>query len=78
MDKDSITRIFCDVDDFCTRLERYCTARLLPPSGRGGRWFPRSRLALSEVMTVVIVFHLSGCRCCKWYYQECVRKQLAG
>jgi hypothetical protein len=52
-------------------------ARLLPPSGTGGRWFPRSRLALSEVMTIVILFHLSGYRCFKWYCQECVSKQLA-
>jgi hypothetical protein len=41
MDNDSITRIFCDVDDFCARLERYCTARLLPPSGTGRRGFPK-------------------------------------
>ncbi|MDR3355964.1 MAG: hypothetical protein LBO04_02125 [Spirochaetaceae bacterium] len=60
MDNDSITRIFCDADDFCTRLERYCKARLLPPSGTGGRWFPRSRLTPSEVMTIVILFHLGG------------------
>jgi hypothetical protein len=49
MDNDSITRIFCGADGFCTGLERYCKARLLPPSGTGGRWFPQSRLTLSEV-----------------------------
>jgi hypothetical protein len=78
MNDDIITRIFCDVDDFCIRLERYCKARLLPPSGTGGRWFPQGRLTLSEVMTIVILFHLSGYRCFKWYYQDCVSKQLSG
>jgi hypothetical protein len=29
-------------------------------------------------MTIVIVFHLSGYRCFKWYYQDCVSKQLSG
>jgi hypothetical protein len=78
MDNDSITRIFCDAGDFCAGLERYCKARLLPPSGTGGRWFPRSRLTPGEVMTIVILFHLGGCRCFKWYYRECVGKRLSG
>jgi hypothetical protein len=65
MDNDRITRISCDAADFCTRLERYCTARLLPPSGTGRCRFPQSRLALSEVMTIVILFHPSGYRCFK-------------
>jgi hypothetical protein len=30
MNDDSITRIFCDANDFCARLERYCTTHLLP------------------------------------------------
>jgi hypothetical protein len=78
MNDDSITRIFCDVDDFCTMLKYACTACLLPPPGTGGHWFPLSRLALSEVMTIVILFHLSEYRCFKWYYQECARKQRSG
>jgi hypothetical protein len=78
MDNDSITRIFCDADDFCTGLERYCKTRLLPPSGTGGHWFPRSRLTPGGVMTIVIEFHLGGCRYFKWYCQECVSKQLSG
>jgi hypothetical protein len=35
------------------------------------------RLTLREVMTISILFHLSGYRCFKWYYQEYVSKQLA-
>jgi hypothetical protein len=76
MNDDSITRIFCDVDDFCARLERYCTIHLLPID-TGSAWFPRSRLTLSEVMTIAILFHLSGYQCFKWYYQEHGSKQLA-
>jgi hypothetical protein len=44
----------------------------LPPADTGGAWFPRSHLTLSGVMTIVILFHLSGYRCFKWYYREYV------
>jgi hypothetical protein len=33
---------------------------------------------LSEVMTIVILFHLSGYRCFKWYYREYVCERLSG
>jgi hypothetical protein len=75
MDEDSITRIYGDVDDFCTALQGYCNARLLG-GGKASKWFPASRLSLSEVMTIIVLFHLSGYRCFKWYYQKCVRVQL--
>ncbi|MDR3115360.1 MAG: IS982 family transposase [Treponema sp.] len=77
MNNDGITRIFCDVDDFCTKLEGYCKTHLLP-TDTGGAWFPYSRLTLSEVMTIAILFHLSGSRCFKWYYKEYVGKQISG
>jgi hypothetical protein len=71
MNEDSITRIYCDVDDFCKALESYCKARLLP-CRKAPKWFPASRLSLSEVMTIIVLFHLSGYRCFKWYYQRYV------
>jgi hypothetical protein len=77
MNDDSIIRIFCDAGDFCSRFERYCKSRLLP-ADTGRAWLPRSRLTLSEVMTIVILFHLSGYRCFKWYYREYVCERLSG
>jgi hypothetical protein len=71
MNEDSITRIYCDVDDFCTALEGYCKTHLLP-GGKAPKWFPSGRLSLSEVMAIIVLFHLSGYRCFKWYYQRCV------
>jgi hypothetical protein len=72
MNDDSITSIYCDVDDFCKALERYCKSYLLP-HGKPPKWFPASRLSLREVMTIILLFillfHLSGYRCFKWYYQ---------
>ena len=70
MSEDSITEIFCDVDDFCKALENYCKNRCLPGGKKAPKWFPASRLSLSEVMTIILLFHLSGYRCFKWYYQR--------
>jgi hypothetical protein len=77
MNEDSITRIYCDVDDFCKALERYCKSHLLP-DGKIPKWFPASRLSLSEVMAIIVLFHLSGCRCFKWYYQRYVCVHMRG
>ena len=74
MDKDIITGIFCDVDDFCAALEKYAKARLLPDE-QAGAWFPESRMALSEIMAIAILFHSSEYRCFKWYYNDYVVKQ---
>jgi hypothetical protein len=76
MDEDIITRIYCDVDDFCKALESYCKAHLLP-NGKSPKWFPTGLLSLSEVMTIIVLFHLSGYRCFKWYYQRyiCAKMQ---
>ena len=62
-----VTQIFCDVDDFCTTFERYNQAsKPLPYDGKAKHY--RSRLSLSEVMTIVIAFHGSGFRTFKDFY----------
>jgi hypothetical protein len=53
---------------FAKALERYCKSHLLP-NGKVPKWFPVGLLSLSEVMTIILLFHLSGYRCFKWYYQ---------
>jgi hypothetical protein len=77
MNEDSITRIYCDVDDFCKTLKRYCKSHFLP-NEQAQKWFPASRMSLSEVMTITLLFHLSGYRCFKWYYQRHVCAQMRG
>jgi hypothetical protein len=54
---------------FARALEGYCRAHLLP-GGKAPKWSPASCLSLSEVMTITVLFHLSGYRCFKWYYQS--------
>lgn len=66
-----VTQIFCDVDDFCQQFERHCQQYpQLPSILREKR--SRSRMSLSEVMTIVIAFHGSGFRTFKDFYTLCV------
>jgi hypothetical protein len=58
-------------------FEHYGKSRLLSEDTGRAR-FPRSHLTLSEVMTIVIRFHLSGYRCFKGDYREYVCERLAG
>ena len=61
--------IFCDVDDFCKAYEEYCMHSLMMEKKKV---IPRTRMALSEIMTILIMFHLSGYRTFKWYYKKYV------
>ena len=63
--------IFCDVDDFCKDYEAYCTHSLLMDKNEV---IPKTKMALSEIMTILIMYHLSGYRTFKWYYKNHVMK----
>lgn len=63
--------IFCDVDDFCKYYEEYCIHSLLMDKNEV---VPKMKMALSEIMTILIMYHLSGYRTFKWYYINHVMK----
>lgn len=59
-------QIFCDVDDFCGQFAQIWHQHLLAAQPKlQNRKFG---LCLSEVMTIVIQFHISGYRTFKAYY----------
>jgi hypothetical protein len=67
-----ILPVFCDIDDFCQFFEPIWKKRLLTSGGR-----QRDRagyLCLSEVMTIIVMFHSSAYRNFKAYYTEQVLK----
>ena len=72
----NILPIFCDIDDFCLLFEPHWHRRLLA-DGAKHRHKP-STLALSEVMTILVLFHSSGYRDLKTFYTQHVQKHLAG
>lgn len=62
-----LTQIFCDVDDFCSSWERIWQQAPQLPSMTGERR-SKSRMHLSEVITIVFAFHGSGYRTFKEFY----------
>ncbi len=67
---------FCAIDDFCLLFEPLWRTRLLAT-------MPRQRqrattLCLSEVMTIIVLFHSSGYRNLKTYYTQYVLQHLTG
>ena len=61
-----IVALFCDVDDFCLSFEPEYNKKLLEDGTR--KRIRKSKLCLSEVMTIIIWFHGSGYRTFKDYY----------
>jgi hypothetical protein len=63
-----ILPLSCDIDDFCQFFEPLWKKRLLAAGTRHRDRAPR--LCLSEVMTIIVLFHSSSYRNFKAYYTE--------
>ena len=68
-----ILPLFCDIDDFCLLFEPLWERKLLETRQRRRA----SALCLSEVMTIITLFHASGYRNFKAYYTEQVLTRYA-
>jgi Transposase DDE domain len=66
MNNHDLINIFCTVDDFCINFEPEWKSTLL--SLKTGKKSRTSDLCLSEIMTILIFFHLSGMKTFKQYY----------
>jgi len=69
----SLLNLFVDVDDFCQMLTSQQPSLLAAHANRPGR---QSKLAASEVMTILIYFHMARYRDFKTYYTQYVMKHL--
>ena len=62
-----IEEIFCEIDDFCALFfPQFEHSLLSPPNAKRQR---RASMSASEMMTIVVLFHLS-------HYRDCVQRQL--
>ena len=68
---DKITEIFCLVDDFCKEFDKVAKNRLL---GNPGKRPPV--MSKGEILTIMILFHLSGFRTFKHFYIYYVQKHM--
>jgi len=69
-----IEEIFCEIDDFCKSFYQKKSEYLLPTINRKRNHY--CRMSSSEIMTILILFHLSHYRRFKDFYHECVIKYL--
>jgi hypothetical protein len=72
--QDKIIEIFCSVDDFCNAFETEHKKHLVSDGKR-----KRNRactMSDSEVITITVMFHLSGCRDFKHFYLGYICKNL--
>ncbi len=70
-----ILALFFDIDEFCKLFEHHWKKHLLAENMKK-RNRQRS-LSLSEVMTILVLFHMSGYRNLKQFYLEFVCKHLS-
>jgi hypothetical protein len=61
MDMHRLTDIFCQIDDFCNTLNTYTQDYMLTGPMRGKRG-PSCSLAMSEIMTILLMFQSSRMR----------------
>lgn len=71
----NILPVFCDIDDFCVLFEPRWHRKLLSAGERQRR--RSTTLSLSEVMTIIVLFHMSGYRDFKTFYTQHVQRHLS-
>ncbi len=68
---DKLSEIFCIVDEFCKEFERETGHFLI---GNKSKRSPRG--SSFKVITITLLFHLSGFRCFKHFYIFYVKKHM--
>jgi hypothetical protein len=72
LDETKLIRIFCECDDFHKKYEQFMSNKNI---GRKSSYSNRRpSLCESEIMTVLIVYHLTGIKCFQYYYNDVVKK----
>ena len=64
-----LTRIYCDIDEFCKAFGEYWHKHLLMD---GNPAPAKCVMSLAEIMAIAVFFHLSNQRTFKWHYKNCV------
>lgn len=65
-----LEEIYCLIDDFCKQFEQLNSTHILPNPNRKRN--KPCALSMSEIMTIVVMFHLSHYRTFKDFYINCI------
>lgn len=67
--KKDITELYIFIDDFCKIYTEYEKKKLLPSQKQRNR---NCAMSLSEIMTVMIMYHTSHAKNFKYFYKTCI------
>lgn len=65
-----LVQLFCEIDDFTHVYEQKLAGHLLPVNLNSKHSSNKPRISLSEMMTLEILYHLSGHKCFEYFYQH--------
>jgi len=75
---DKVTEIFCYIDDFCLELNQTIDKNAIVSDTKLKTRNRKSKMSQSEVITIMVLFHLKGYRCSEHFYLEHVCKHMTG
>jgi len=77
-----LTTIFCQMDDFCNEFDKHTASCLLPAPAPTHHHGPVCGLTVSEIMTILVMFHMIRFRDFKTFYcgyvQQYYRREFPG
>jgi IS5 family transposase len=78
IDTRKVVEVFCFIDDFCQQVKQYLATHPLPQGVEqrhaAGR---KASLSESEVLTILVLYHLSGFKCFMYFYERLVLGELS-
>lgn len=73
---DKVIEIFCVIDDFCKEINQIIDKNALVANTKKKKRNRKSKMSDSEVITIMLLFHLKGYRCLKHFYLNHVTKHM--
>jgi ribosome-associated protein YbcJ (S4-like RNA binding protein) len=73
---DKITENFCAVDDFCKEIKQILDENSLESDSSVKKRKRKCKLSDSDVISIMVFFHLKGYRCLKHFYIHYVQKHM--
>jgi len=74
--KDKTTEFFCVIDDFCKEMSQIIDQNAILEDTNKKKRNRKSKMSDSEVITILILFHLKGYRCLKHFYINHVQQHM--
>jgi hypothetical protein len=75
---DKVTEIFCLIDDFCKEIDQVVSQSAIVQDSAKKKRTRACKMSDSEVITIMILFHLKGYRCLKHFYINHVQEHMKG